>query len=131
MISERKFPKKERLRNETLIAELFKKGKRFYYDGFVFIRLFYNNPYPENLKKFSNIQFFSTVRKKEFKSAVKRNRIRRLLKESYRNNKHLLRELKFEDNKILLLGVLYVGKEIPTYNECNEKMLSFINNILK
>ncbi|MDR2084792.1 MAG: ribonuclease P protein component [Bacteroidales bacterium] len=134
MFTRRKFPKSERLRNEILIASLFKQGKRFYYGGFVFIKLLCDNTFDDNINsgKHSNIQFFVGVRKKDFKHAVKRNKIRRLIKESYRNNKSLLENYPIPDKKILLLGVLYVGKTIPSYQECANNMSSFIkNNILK
>lgn len=134
MITGRKFPKSERLRNETLIAALFKLGKRYYYGEFTLIKLYYDYKFDEensfnlNKKSFSDIQFFVSVRKKDFKNAVKRNKIKRLIKESYRNNKFLMENLEIPDKKILIIGVLYFGKEVPTYGICSETISSFIKN---
>jgi len=137
MLASRKFPKSERLRNDNFIAALFKHGKRAHSGEFLFIHLLYNNPLYNNeieektIKQSSKIKFFVGVRKKEFKHAVKRNRVRRLIKESYRNNKNLLDNFPISDGKMLFLGILYIGKTVPTYSECCEKIHSFItNNIL-
>ena len=63
-----------------------------------------------------------TVPKKRFKRAVKRNRIKRLMRESYRINKHSLYELCNEHNISLQIAFGYVSDTEVDFVEIQEKM---------
>lgn len=66
--------------------------------------------------------------KKNFKSAVKRNRIKRLLKETYRLNKSMI----FNNSEGNFAFVfLYLGKEMPTIGLIEEKMIGLLQKFLK
>lgn len=56
-----------------------------------------------------------SVPKKKFKQAVKRNRIKRLIREAYRLNKQMLLQSLREKRKGLLIGFLFVGNELPDW----------------
>ena len=69
-----------------------------------------------------SLQAGFTVGTKHFKRAVKRNRIKRLLRESYRLNKHSLKNSLEENNKHLAVFFMFTGKELPEYFLVLEKM---------
>lgn len=82
-----KFKREERLKSRKVIEQLFKRGASFaqYPLRIVWVEI-------EERKSDYPAQFALTVPKKKFKRAVHRNRIRRLVREAYRLNKHLVYE---------------------------------------
>ncbi len=109
------FPKKEKLKNKKLIDQLFVGGKSVTSYP---IKLFYIKA---DLSSEVPIQAGVTVPKKNFKSAVKRNRIKRLLRESYRRNKGLV----FNNSKgTFAFLFLYLGKEMPDSSIVEENLVA-------
>lgn len=117
--------KEERLKSRKVIELLFKEGKSF--SNFPF-RVVWKYQQPEN-----NIflQAGFTVSTKYFKKAVFRNRIRRLMKEAYRLQKHTLQTSLCERNLQLVIFIIYVGKEVPEYDLVVEKIAFVINKLQK
>ena len=77
------------------------------------------------------VQVMFSVSKRNFKRAVDRNRIKRLLKESYRKNKWILyNELETNQGK-LILACIYVGKEILSYEDVRKAMEEGLKKIAK
>ncbi len=73
-----------------------------------------------------------SVPKKKFKSAVKRNRIKRQIREAYRKNKHILQNgYEDYDSKQLLIGIIYTGKTIPDSSEVEKKLILILHLIIK
>ncbi len=102
------FSKKEKLKSKKAIKILFKEGQKVS----VFpLTLIY-------LKSGNKNEVGVSVSKRYFKKAVDRNRVKRLLREAYRQNKKML-----IDNNIsgYAFMILYIGKELPKFNEVNEK----------
>lgn len=110
------FPKQERLSNKKLIDALFTKGASFYFYPFS-VRFLLAE------EAASCHQFMVSVSKRNFKRAVDRNRIKRLIKEAYRLNKHQLEGLLPKD-KYLLIAYIYVGKEIHPYSFVESKLVA-------
>jgi ribonuclease P protein component len=117
-----KFPKKEKLKSEILIRSIFEEGKSITSYPLKLIYLEIKDPTR------AKIQCGVTVPKRNFKSAVKRNRIKRLLRESYRLNKEQIFN-NIEGSFAFLF--LYIGKEIPGYEEVEKHMRVILEKFLK
>ena len=117
-----KFPKNEKLKSKKHIELLFKEGHSLVVYPIKLIYLKIESPLA------AQIQTAVTVPKSNFKSAVKRNRIKRLLRESYRLNKHQIFN-NMEGNFAFLF--LYLGKEVPEYTVVEKSMLDIFNKLLK
>ena len=63
-----------------------------------------------------------TVSSRNFKKAVDRNRVKRIVREVYRLQKLPLQNLLEEQDKHLIMFFIYVGKELPVFNEVNGRM---------
>lgn len=93
------FKKSERLSKKKLIQELFNKGSYFYLHPFKLIFL------PAD--DLSAHQILISVPKRNHKTAVARNKIKRRIREAYRLNKPT-----FASDKNLLIAYIYTSKEI-------------------
>ena len=111
--------KKNRLKSRKAIDLLFKDGKSF--NTFPF-RIIYQFLLVDVVTKAENLQAGFSASKRNFKKAVHRNRIKRLMRETYRLQKNELEQLLLQKNKRLVIFILYTGKEVPDYDLVNEKM---------
>jgi ribonuclease P protein component len=116
------YNKKEKLKSRKLIEGLFVKGRSFS----VFpINVFYT-VLPEAA---TPVQAGVGVSARNFKKAVARNRIKRLLRESYRLNKALLHDALKPGEKKVGVFFLYVGRELPEGTLLNEKMSAVLTKL--
>ena len=67
--------------------------------------------------------------KKYFRRANKRNRVKRLIRESYRLRKHRLLDLAKTQGLHIHLGLLSVAKELPTQADVNRGMDKALSRI--
>ena len=102
------FGKDEKLCSSAEITDLFSKGKQLFKHP---VKLLWHAFDPANGKK---ARVIITVSKRNFKHAVQRNRIKRLLRECYRKNKHIIAALNTDQQ--MLIGFIFIGKEIPRIN---------------
>lgn len=119
------FKKSERLHSKILIGKLFSEGSSFFIHPFrVSYLIVEKNEEPP-------VQIIISVSKKNFKSAVKRNKIKRLIRESYRINKHMIWDEYIDrHNEQLLLGLVYVGKTIVPYSEMERKLILILHRLI-
>lgn len=106
------FGKKEKLKSKKLIGQLFSEGSSLS----VFpLKLIYFRKENQDVP----IKTAVSVPKKNFKQAVHRNKIKRLVRESYRLNKGMVFN-NTQGNFAFLF--LYLGKDMPTFVEIESKM---------
>jgi ribonuclease P protein component len=69
------------------------------------------------------------VPKRQFKKAVDRNRIKRLVREGYRRQKHsLMAHLTAQNNSIAFL-VKFTGRRFPTQEETDRALFSIFKRL--
>ena len=115
------YPKTEKLKSKTTIDLLFSQGKSV---SKYPLRLVY---VPINLEKEEQIKIGVSVSKKYFKKAVDRNYFKRVLRECYRLNKHII-----HDNlqKPYAIMFFYQTKERLSYQEINEKTIAIFEKFI-
>jgi ribonuclease P protein component len=72
-----------------------------------------------------------TVSARNFKKAVDRNRIKRLMREAYRLQKNPLREHLQESRKSIAVFFVYTGNELPQYDVVFEKINAALQKLEK
>lgn len=106
--------KNERLKSRKQIEQLFKSGQRFVCPPF---RIFYSFLTGQNSSDISPLQAGFGASSRNFKTAVDRNRIKRLAREGYRLQKNILHDKLKEQNRKLNVFFIYTGKELPVYTD--------------
>jgi ribonuclease P protein component len=72
-----------------------------------------------------------TVSTRNFKKAVHRNRIKRLMRECYRLQKNQLKALLLENHKNVAIFFVYTGNKMPEYNLVFEKIKTALQKLEK
>lgn len=70
-----------------------------------------------------------SVPKKRFKRAVKRNRVKRQIRESYRKNKHELIRILTERQTGLYMAFIYLDNELRSSGEIESKLVELLSRI--
>lgn len=112
-----KLPKAERLCSKNSIDLLFSKGESFVVYPFRIVYTFLDATQQE-----SRAAMFVSVPKKKFKRAVKRNLIRRRVKEAYRLNKNQIWSVLEQNDQHIGIAFLYLDKEVREFNNIETKM---------
>jgi len=112
-IAKSAYKKEERLCSKKIIDKLFSEGESFLSYPLKIVYLEYKLP-----TRFIAQAAFS-VSKKNFKRAVKRNLLKRRMRECYRTNKYSLYK---NCDKQLAVFFIYVGKEIEEYKKIEAVM---------
>lgn len=115
------YPKNERLKSKTTIDLLFSDGKSV---SKYPLRLVYRQEEADAAEK---IKMGVSVSKKYFKKAVDRNYFKRVLRETYRLNKHLLLDNIQQPYAIMFF---YQTKDRLSYEEINTKTIQLFEKFL-
>ncbi len=123
------YPKNEKLKSKITIGLLFSEGKSV---SKYPLRLVYHSG---ALGDEQPLKVGVSVSKKYFKKAVDRNYFKRVLRETYRLNQHLLKDQLSQPYALMLF---YQSKDRLTFEEINsktiqlfEKFLAQINSVSK
>ena len=117
------FTKQEKLKKSKLISQLFAEGNNVTEFPIKLVYL------PVEHVGTHKIQAGVSVPKRNFKKAVDRNRIKRLMREAYRKNKeHIYAE---EHTKKHIFMFIYLGKNEIEYKLIEEKMILLLQKFLQ
>jgi len=114
--------KDERLKSRKQLEQLFAEGKKITVAPFRISYLILPSEKP-------SLQFGVGVSNKNFKRAVDRNRIKRLVREAWRLGKNELKEKMKDEQKQGNIFFIYTGKELPDYKLVSEKINSAIRKL--
>ncbi len=118
----RTYNKTEKLKSKKLIDKMFVEGKSV--SAFPLRLVFLET----DKKNGENIKTGVSVSKRNFKNAVDRNRVKRLLRETYRLHK----DTYFNNiTTQYAFMILYIGKEKPTLTHLETKMKSLFEKFHK
>lgn len=116
------YSKKEKLKSEKLIEQLFSEGKSV--SAFPLRMVYLKTDFDDEVQFKTGV----SVSKRNFKNAVDRNRIKRLLREAYRLNKACY------FNNILgsyALMILYISKDGTDFDSIDKKMKLLLDTFSK
>ena len=116
------YPKIEKLKSQKVIEKLFLEGKSV--SAFPLRLIYLQMDHADGSKIKSGV----SVSKRNFKNAVDRNRIKRLLRESYRLNKPAY----FNNiTHSYALMILYISKDETNFDAVNSKMKQLLSSFIE
>jgi ribonuclease P protein component len=119
------FGKEERLCSKKIIHRLFHESNDF--SEFPFKVLWIYTPLPTE----KSTQVLISIPIKNFKKAVDRNVLKRMIREAYRLNKNALQSSLTAKQRQLAFSLIYIGKNILTYKELENKIILILQRLLQ
>jgi ribonuclease P protein component len=116
--------KEERLCSQKLIEELFNSGDSFL--SYPLKVVFLKTELPQTFPVLASF----TVSKRNFKRAVKRNLLKRRIREAYRLNKPAFYQEIAEKELQLAIMFVYIGKDIAEFPVIEKGMISAFKKLL-
>lgn len=118
--------KEERLCSKKAIEQLFSGGAKSL-SAFPVRAVFMLT---ERTEGATPVSILVSVSKKKFKRAVKRNRMKRLVREAYRKNKHDLIRLMEEKGQRLVIAFIYLDNELHTAENIEIKIKDILGRVM-
>lgn len=109
------FSKDERINNKKVIKNLFESGKKLIISPFILKYLVDQNEIRNKV--------LISVSKSKIKSSVKRNLLKRRIRESFRLNKNMIDGLGYS------FALVYSSSKILSYNEINNSLVELLNKV--
>ncbi len=118
--------KSERTCSKIAIDNLFKGGHSRSLSAFPIRVVYLVSDTPQQ----EQCQIMVSVPKKCFKRAVKRNRVKRQIREAYRLNKAIVTEqMKKHEGKYLAMAFIWLDAELHDTDEIKSKMINLLGRI--
>ena len=109
------FSKDERITNKKVIQKLFESGKKISLPPFI-VKYFYDKKEVKN-------KVLISVSKSKINSSVKRNLLKRRIRESFRLNKNIINRMGYS------FAIVYSSSKILKYDELNKNLIDLLNKI--
>lgn len=126
-----KLSKWERICGRTLLEKLFTGGKSKSFSVFPLrvVYLLTNQP-DGDLQHEAPVKMMVSVSKRHFKRAVKRNRVKRQVREAYRQNKEIVvSSMADSPNRQLLLGFIWMSDELHDTDTVERSMQVLLKRV--
>ena len=83
-------------------------------------------PIEEEEEDYPTLSILISVPKKKFKRAVKRNRVKRQIREAYRKNKFILKDVLDKENKKAAIAFIWLGNELYESSDIENKVVKLL-----
>ena len=126
-----KLSKWERICGRTLLEKLFTGGKSKSFSVFPLRVVYLLTDQPDgDLQHEAPVKMMVSVSKRHFKRAVKRNRVKRQVREAYRLNKEIVVSAMADSpNRLLLLGFIWMSDELHDSDTVTRSMQVLLKRI--
>ena len=126
-----KLRKRERICGRTLLEKLFTGGKSKSFSVFPLRVVYLLTDQPDgDLQHEAPVKMMVSVSKRHFKRAVKRNRVKRQVREAYRLNKEIVvSSMADSPNRQLLLGFIWMSDELHDTDAVERSMQVLLKRV--
>jgi ribonuclease P protein component len=118
------FKKNERLHGKKNIQHLFSQGKSYFIHP---LKIYYTE------REYDNdvpLRVLIAVSKKTIRRAVRRNLLKRRMREAYRQNKADFYKFLTLHQKQYDLGLVYIGKDMEPYHVIEKKIIQALERLI-
>lgn len=126
-IHSERLPKEERVSSKKTIDRLFNGGKSHSMSAFP-LRVVYMLMTEDGSQRLPKTQLLVSVPKKCFKQAVKRNRVKRQIREAYRRNRRFVAD-KMEDGKSMVMAFIWLDDKLQSSEIVTRKVVNLLQRI--
>jgi ribonuclease P protein component len=115
------FSKPERLSSRKSVEKLFSSGNRLFH--FPFMLIWRDSAGDERYP----VKILIGVSRRKFRKAVDRNRVKRLIRECYRINKHILTGNLTRQNRNIEMAIVYTAGQIYDFQYLEKKLTELLS----